>query len=118
MSEALVSGILPAIQAGLAPLGISCEDWRPDVVEVPFAWVRPPNTSRGRIFRWRSGLLMLDVWHYSWEEVQTAVDTLAWLDGHQERGAIYWLESDVRTDEPDAKHAVLTYSVGYFTEVF
>lgn len=123
--QALADAILPAVKAAVSP--VPAETWRVEETDfsgvtsvvVPSVWLRPPSTSRGpyaTLYGVKDGLLIIDVWHHSRAQVQTVVDSLAFLDGHapaHKLGPRYRLESNAPVDESDAYHTTLTYSVMY-----
>lgn len=117
---ALANAVLGDIRLAVSPVPVSL--YRPETVEVPFCWVRPPDSSAGRygvMPSHRSGVLYVDVWAYSWAEVETIEGNLAflgeWSVGSFENalGIHYRQGSATRVQEPDAMHSTLLYTVSY-----
>lgn len=113
--KALADAILPRIRTSVDP--VPAEDYRDDPVSVPWVWVRPPSTSTGTKpaqTRYRQGLVLIDIWADSWEQVEEMGASLAWLNGHvTDAGHRYHLESDIPVLETGAMHLTLTYGVKY-----
>lgn len=111
----LATAILDAVRTSVAP--VPAEDYREDTLSVPWLWIRPPSTSTGTKpaqTRYRQGLVLIDIWADSWEQVEEMGASLAWLNGHvTDAGYRYRLESDIPVLEPDAAHLTLTYGVLY-----
>lgn len=89
---------------------------------MPFCWVRPPDSSAGpygTLPSNRTGVLYVDVWAYSWAEVEAIEDDLAFLGtwgvGSFENalGIHYRQESATRVQEPDSCHSTLLYTLSY-----
>ncbi len=112
--QALATAIVNAIKEAVAP--VEADLYRPETVEVPFVWVRPPSSSRGPLPGFspqKSGLLTIDAWHYSLEDVAGIYDALRWLDGYSTGSMTYHEESAIVVPEPDSQHLTVIWSVAY-----
>lgn len=113
--KALADAILPRIRTSVDP--VPAEDYRDDPVSVPWVWIQPPSTSTGSKpaqDRYRQGLVLIDIWADSWEQVEDIEASLAWLNGHvTDAGYRYRLQPSVPVLEPGAAHLRLTYGVLY-----
>lgn len=114
MTQALAMAVLDDIRTSLAPVPV--ELYRPETLRTPFVWIRPPSSSRGSLPGFspqKSGLLTIDAWHYSLEDVAGIYDALRWLDGYSTGSMTYHEESAVVVPEPDSQHMTVTWSVAY-----
>ena len=116
----LSTAILTGVRAAVTP--VTVEPYRPETFSLPFIWVRHPSTNVGPYPQYdvfKGGLLIIDIWDYSWVDVEALEKKLAYLDGHtvlssgDARNIRYQKEAANPLDEPDACHLSLTYSVQF-----
>lgn len=120
MSLLVAQAVLEDVQAAVEP--VEADMYREEEVSIPFVWVRAPDTISGpvrSIKAFKNSFLYVDLWTFSWRDMDELEAELAFLDGfvvadfEDAHGIRYGLNTANRIQESDSVHSMLTYGVSY-----
>ncbi len=113
MTRSISRNVLAGIRTSVAP--VKTVEKRPGTSEYPLVLVGPPSSSRGAggFEPQKSGVLTVDAWAKSLEELDAIYAALRWLDGHHAGGFTYRENAANTVPEPESWHLSLTYTVAY-----